>query len=279
MDYFCDLKIEKGIIELSGDVTKNYISIDNVDYFIGYLDPNFPKNKGANSFVLALYDAQSYDETATPVKAIKISKIANEYHKEIVRKNPYNRSFYTEIDVLKDCSERELLNVLRIDTSGHLIIKEMKKAFPFYLMDYAEYDLKKFFEIHELDMSGKLNLCIDIAKGLKELYDLGYYHRDLKPDNIFMFGDVWKIGDLGLVARRDSENNDNSYKIIGPKGWLSPESMNRYLTQEKDRRYDCKIDHQSDVFQLGKIFWFIIQGNVPIGCIKYTDSLLSTKNC
>ena len=120
-------------------------------------------------------------------------------------------------------------------------------------------------------MSGKLNLCIDIAKGLKELYDLGYYHRDLKPDNIFMFGDVWKIGDLGLVARRDSENNDNSYKIIGPKGWLSPESMNRYLTQEKDRRYDCKIDHQSDVFQLGKIFWFIIQGNVPIGCIKYTD--------
>lgn len=36
--------------------------------------------------------------------------------------------------------------------------------------------------------------------------DIGYYHRDLKPDNILMFDDTWKIGDLGLIAFRDKDN-------------------------------------------------------------------------
>lgn len=30
-------------------------------------------------------------------------------------------------------------------------------------------------------------------------------------------------------------------------------------------------DHQSDVFQLGKVFWYILQGNAPIGNIRRSD--------
>ena len=66
--------------------------------------------------------------------------------------------------------------------------------------------------------------------------------------------------------------NHKKNEFIGPKGWLSPEAMNKYLYSEfADYEFDCKIDHQSDIFQLGKIFWYIIQGNVPIGCINRND--------
>ena len=36
-------------------------------------------------------------------------------------------------------------------------------------------------------------------------------------------------------------------------------------------KFDCNIDHQSDVFQLGKVFWYILQGNAPIGNIRRSD--------
>ena len=139
-------------------------------------------------------------------------------------------------------------------------------------MDYADSDLKQFLDENELDKSGKLDLCLKLAEGLKELNNLGYYHRDIKPDNILIFnGNQWKIGDLGLVSRRDLDF-DKQNELIGPKGWLSPEAMNKYLAEGKgDKRIDCKIDNQSDIFQLGKVFWYILQGNAPIGCICRED--------
>jgi hypothetical protein len=45
------------------------------------------------------------------------------------------------------------------------------------------------------------------------------------------------------------------------------------LTNEKDIIYnfDCEIDSSSDVFQLGKLFWYVFQGNLPIGQILIDD--------
>jgi non-specific serine/threonine protein kinase len=145
--------------------------------------------------------------------------------------------------------------------------------FPFYTMDYASGDLKNYLENNDIPFGNRIDLCLQIANGLKELKDIGYYHRDLKPDNILMFDDTWKIGDLGLIAFRDKDNiYDKKNDFIGPKGWLSPEAMNKYLQSDNNKyKFDCNIDHQSDVFQLGKVFWYILQGNAPIGNIRRSD--------
>ena len=96
-------------------------------------------------------------------------------------------------------------------------------------MDYASGDLKNYLENNDIPFGNRIDLCLQIANGLKELKDIGYYHRDLKPDNILMFDDTWKIGDLGLIAFRDKDNiYDKKNDFIGPKGWLSPEAMNKY---------------------------------------------------
>mgnify|MGYP001456325429 FL=1 len=152
----------------------------------------------------------------------------------------------------------------------------MYHEYYFYTMEYAEYDLKEFIENNHNDFTieAKVSLCISLAKGVRELYSKGYYHRDIKPDNIFMVGDMWKIGDLGLLAdRKDINSIDYSGEFIGPRGWISPEVMNKYLCEDKDFRhsYDCEIDHQSDIFQLGKVFWYIFQHNAPVGTVKMND--------
>ena len=189
--------------------------------------------------------------------------------------------FYREIEALERCAKNNVPNVVKIHLSGQLICngknkrgQDIKYYFPFYVMDYASCDLKKYLEDNPIDYYNKIDLCLQIAKGLKDLKDLGYYHRDLKPDNILIFNNnTWKIGDLGLITYRDDDElYDKKNEFIGPKGWLSPEAMNKYLYRENNEYdLDCKIDHQSDIFQLGKVFWYIFQGNVPIGKVCRTD--------
>lgn len=55
--------------------------------------------------------------------------------------------------------------------------------------------------------------------------------------------------------------------------------MNKYLSEGvAGKNFDCTIDHQSDLFQLAKVFWYILQGNAPIGCIKECDFLLKNSS-
>lgn len=256
----------------------NLISIDKVDYYFTYLDIT-GKNKGGNSTILKLYETQNINiqdiEYQEPDLVIKILKYKIERFPSKSEKR-----FKKEIKALIECNKAASQNIINIDKTGVCKIYnpfyENYEEFLFYTMEFAQYDLKNYIETYHknLKLEEKLDLCINLAKGLKELNFLGYFHRDLKPDNLFISNGKWKIGDLGLLGERDDSNTiDNENEPIGPRGWMSPESMNKYLTENKGfiNIFNCKIDHQSDIFQLGKIFWYIFQHNAPIGTIKESD--------
>lgn len=268
------LKYEYGFIQLDeSDTNKNVINIDNVDYFLGYLNPNIKGNKGANSCVFTLTPSQEdrEDTYGIPQKVIKISKRSDNFNGRRISRHKKNERFYREMYALLLCKKNKMNNIVEIEARGHIVCTKTNHYFPFYIMDYASNDLKNFLDSNDIDNEERINLCIQVAQGIKELNKLGFYHRDIKPDNILIFDNKWKIGDLGLVAFRDKDY-DNQKDFIGPKGWISPEAMNKYLCNDKNiDKFDCQIDHQSDIFQLGKLFWYILQGNAPIGCIEKND--------
>ena len=283
MDVKCDFLFHKPFLQISEIRTENYLRLDDVEYFVSFLNSEFKSNKGGNSFVFALYVAQTYNEDAIPERVIKISKYPEPYNykKNIIRPKNINKRFRQEIEALYDCKQRDVGNVIDIAFDGNLICRtyedgEFEVSFPFYVMEYAEYDLKSYLEENEeYDEASRVELCLQIAQGIKELNDLGYYHRDIKPDNIFMINGTWKVGDLGLIQMRNKPSLDNKGELVGPRGWLSPEAMNKYLSENVEgKNFDCNIDHQSDLFQLAKVFWYILQGNAPIGCVKESDFLL-----
>lgn len=265
-------------IVISDIVTDNYIQIDNTDYYLSYLDASMKGNKGGNSFVFALFDAQTYDENSAPIKVIKISKYKDKVNTQNkIISHPRNKRFSQEISALYDCKQRKTNNVIEIFGDGHFWCRRNEELipFPFYVMEYAKPDLKSYMEENEVSESDRVQLCLHISQGIKELNDLGYYHRDIKPDNIFVVSGTWKIGDLGLISKRNSSSFDKLREFIGPRGWISPEAMNKYLAEGiKGQNFDCNIDHQSDLFQLGKVFWYILQGNAPIGCVEQSDFVL-----
>ena len=278
--------VSKGnTIVLNDEPRNNQLSINNIDYYACAVSPQFKRNKGAHSYVLALYPSQDFIDIykSQPQKVIKISNVHDFFRNGDYVGSDANERFRTEISALEVCKRNHIPNIIEIDLQGYVQCtesyktrkgeeKERKEFFPFYMMDYADSDLKQYLEEHDIDKSEKLDLCLQLAEGLNDLNELGYYHRDIKPDNILIYHESqWKIGDLGLVTRRDLDY-DRQKEFIGPKGWLSPEAMNKYLAEGRgEKKIDCKIDNQSDVFQLGKVFWYIFQGNAPIGCICRED--------
>lgn len=284
MDVRSKFKYIEGMIKISDIITENYIQIGKTDYFLSYLDSRHKGNKGGNSFVFAMYYAQNYDEDAVPCKVIKIYKYpARTNTRQKILPEFLNKRFVQEINALNDCKQRKTNNVIEIFDDGIIWCqngrKEIEIPFQFYTMEYAKPDLKSFMEENNMVESDKVLLCLQIAQGLKQLNDLGYYHRDIKPDNIFVVDGTWKIGDLGLIAKRNSPSLDKLQDFIGPRGWISPETMNKYLSEGvAGKNFDCTIDHQSDLFQLAKVFWYILQGNAPIGCIKECDFLLKNSS-
>lgn len=257
--------------------TKNVFQIDNVDYIPYFLDNSNPGNRGGNGIVLKLVRAQEFDEEEgypeIPDLVIKICKIPFSRRKEKAKSVRFSR----EIDALVACNDLSLSNVIKVHHHGMVNIKfegGYKPKYRYYTMDYAECDLSTHLKEYNPDFDERLDLCIEICQSLKQIWVLDYYHRDIKPDNILFVGKSWVISDLGLAEHREeNESIDSKGEWIGPRGWMSPESMNKYLTEKSpwSHLFDCRIDHQSDIFQLGRVFWYIMQGNSPTAGIRRTD--------
>ncbi|MCA0151717.1 protein kinase domain-containing protein [Winogradskyella vincentii] len=263
------------------DPQLNQITIDNTDYIFKLLSPY--GNKGGNSVILKVYsdanisNIEDYDllEDKMPDKILKILKypFKKGFRGKSIYKNSHKR-FLNEIRAIEICNKHKSQNVIDLYENGECQIKQQN--YLYYTMEVADCDLKEFIENHhtDLDYASKIKFCIELLEGLKEIDSNNFYHRDIKPDNIFIVNGTWKIGDLGLVDGRQLEYKlDESSKFIGPRGWISPEVMNKYLTEGKSfkKKFDCIIDTQSDLFQMGKIFWYIFQHNAPIGTVKQKD--------
>jgi eukaryotic-like serine/threonine-protein kinase len=107
-----------------------------------------------------------------------------------------------------------------------------------------------------------VDYALQIAHGLAAAHDKGIIHRDLKPENLFITKDGRvKILDFGLaklvqVDPVEIESNVPTRRIVsepgvivGTVGYMSPEQVR-----------GNKVDHRSDIFSLGAIFYEMLSG-------------------
>jgi serine/threonine protein kinase len=166
--------------------------------------------------------------------------------------------------------------IVEIACDGYVQSSGMR--FRCFLMEKANVTLRGFLEEgSEVGHRERLHLCITIGRSILALHRIGVYHRDIKPENVLLVQNSWKIADLGLVAKR-GEDIDGEREPIGAKGWMAPEAVNKAYADSTKRDIITEIDECSDAHQLGKLFWYILQGDIPNGNVKSADFRAGTSD-
>ena len=257
-----------GNITLVQDRYANYVYLDNNEFELKYLDSSKPSNKGASSNIFIISDPNQETED----RVIKICKTPLS-SLDTKSKNKLKR-FRREIRAFKLVELKKINGVIEYFGNGEVEIDN--ELFLYIILEKADSDLAEHLKKNKFNftINQRLNFCSNIINNFEKLHKIGIYHRDVKHDNIFYVAGELKIGDLGRITFKDRDYSmDYADEKIGPFGWLSPEATNKMFSKNNNiYTYDCEIDEKSDVFQLGKLFWYILQGNLPIGQINFIDS-------
>ncbi len=173
--------------------------------------------------------------------------------------------FLIETEVLKEIEHHAIIRY--IDSGETENIKKSYKI-PFVVMELADKDLLQYLEENEFLTSFEdyVGQFLNLASGLSYIHKKGI-HRDIKPENILVIGDRWVISDFGLFkAQVNSRDLTTQGELVNPKFWMSPEGINSVY-----RPNGAVVCKSSDVFQLGCIFWLVVNGKYPLGVVNRTD--------
>jgi serine/threonine protein kinase/outer membrane biosynthesis protein TonB len=137
-----------------------------------------------------------------------------------------------------------------------VIIYDLGEAdgLPYIAMEFLEgKSLEKL--IHEtpaMPLAQKLNIIIQLCRGLDFAHKHGVVHRDIKPGNIIvMKGGTVKVVDFGIV-RLSSTSMTSTGMVIGTVGYMSPEQAQGE-----------HVDARSDLFSVGVVMYELFAYKKP----------------
>ncbi len=129
--------------------------------------------------------------------------------------------------------------------------KGLVGGIPYILMGYAgDETLKSRLQEGPMTENQIMALFSQICKGVKALHDHSLVHFDLKPANIFLKGDVARVGDYGL-SKLVSETRVSLSFGRGTPYYMAPEMLKR------------RGDFRSDIYSLGIILYECLCGEPP----------------
>jgi serine/threonine protein kinase len=107
-----------------------------------------------------------------------------------------------------------------------------------------------------LPASAAVQIMVQILDGVQAAHSAGIVHRDLKPDNIHILDDGRvKVTDFGIAKIMSGLGTGTMTQmgtIIGTPGYMAPEQVRGEA-----------VDHRTDVFALGVVFYEMLAGSNP----------------
>ncbi len=98
----------------------------------------------------------------------------------------------------------------------------------------------------------KLEIAVQVCRGLAYAHQRGIVHRDMKPSNVRVLDDgTAKIMDFG-IAKLAGTNVTKSGMMVGTVHYMSPEQIR-----------GAELDGRSDVFSMGVILHELLSGRRP----------------
>ena len=166
---------------------------------------------------------------------------------------------------LRQRFEREALSAGRLSHKNLITIYDLfeEDGRIFIAMEFLDgEELKsKLARREPMSLECKLRLMLELSEGLEHAHQREIIHRDIKPGNIFITrrGQL-KILDFG-IARIASSDLTKAGTVMGTPNYMSPE-------QVKGNR----VDHRSDIFSAGAVFYELLTFRKPFAGKAYHDT-------
>jgi CHASE2 domain-containing sensor protein/tRNA A-37 threonylcarbamoyl transferase component Bud32 len=123
----------------------------------------------------------------------------------------------------------------------------------YIVMEYVEgATLTQWMKKQRFSIGQIKHVIYNAAMALEHAHEHGFFHRDVKPDNIMLTkGGTVKVMDFGIARAVDSTLTKTG-SVMGTPAYMSPEQASGY-----------KIDGRSDIFSLGVILYELLTGRRP----------------
>jgi len=253
-----EIKFQNQFFEIPNEVTGNNGKKYSLTELIG---------EGGNGIVFKCEDSSSGNPYAVKIL--------------INSKKPRYQRFQREINIIKTVKHDHLITyethgdirISKINQNPKISSKtEKKKVLTlFIIMRIADSNLREYLSKMKFQICFEVyySQFIGLTKALNELHCKKIIHRDIKPDNILISGDVWQISDFGLcsIVEGEEDNLTKTNEAVGPRYWMSPEAVGKVMG------LDDEIGYCSDIFQLAAVFWFVVTKRPPIGILTTNDWL------
>lgn len=238
----------------------------SADYY-GIAEGNY-RRVGEGSYGMVLRSTGKDGDYAT-----KISKIPEALSQDSL----------VEVSTLIKLNHPNIVQLVDIVDLGNLRNSLGTKS-PYGLVyKLADDDLNKYL-YSKLSEETKKSLMYQLLCGLSYMHSLEIMHRDLKPQNILMFGDTLKIADLGSAKNYACHPRGDWTDLITTLPYRAPELLQKELLDDGEKvpaevkpkvnRKTFTYDKEIDIWSVGVIFYEILTGRRVYNGDSEADQLL-----
>jgi eukaryotic-like serine/threonine-protein kinase len=137
---------------------------------------------------------------------------------------------------------------------------------PYFVMEFIEgKELKLFIKKKALKFNQKIDILVQICKGLAYAHKNGVVHRDIKPQNILIDKEgTARILDFGIASVADAGGMSNT--VMGTPAYMAPE--------QKDS--PDEVTFLADIYALGVVMYELMTGSLPQAELKLPSSVESS---
>jgi serine/threonine-protein kinase len=186
---------------------------------------------------------KALDPKINRLLAIKTIRFSDEFDEDVIQE--IKARFFREAEIAGKLSHPSIVIIYDVGEDRELT---------YMAMEFLEGDdLEKHISKRTLlPLRKVLDVVALVADALDYAHRQGVIHRDIKPANIMLLksGGV-KVTDFG-IAKAISSSRTKTGVILGTPNYMSPEQI-----------MGQKIDHRSDIFSLGVLFYQLLSGELP----------------